>query len=242
MKEDYIIGGKTSGERSAEEYKQIMLQQLSVLRTITGTGNKSVLDVLSYMQKLASTNPVDRIAGMTYLVSTNKILAYYEKRTEEDAWTGLVDELHAQLRADMFFLYPKPGDGNARWRLSWNQAMDEALLPNEDELRDRAPWDNTYTGPCIEEGEVRGLGGEGELVVEGVSRPSKIVADHAYPIPWGSYTLMGGETPSMMFWVVGRYRKGMFEKVSVVRVLDNEEREALERSGVVKEKIEVGLW
>ncbi|KAK0437168.1 hypothetical protein EV421DRAFT_1075529 [Armillaria borealis] len=252
MKEDYIIGGKTGEERSEEEYKQIMLQQLSVLKTVTGTGNKSMLDVLVHMQKRVSTNAVDRIAGMAYLVSANRVPAYYEKRTEEDAWTALVDELHAQLRAEMFFLCPKPGDGNAKWRPSWRQAMDEALPSmdnSEDELREWVPWDNTYTGYCIEKCEVRGLatGGqhlrEGELAIEGVSRTFKIVANHQYPIPEeGSYTLMGSETPNMMFWVVGRRREGKFEKVSVFQVPDAEERVALERSGFVKEKVEVDLW
>lgn len=41
---------------------------------------------------------------MAYLLWANQIPAYYEKRTEEDAWVALVDELHTQPRTEMFFL------------------------------------------------------------------------------------------------------------------------------------------
>ncbi|KAK0477898.1 hypothetical protein IW261DRAFT_1420743 [Armillaria novae-zelandiae] len=77
--------------------------------------------------------------------------AYYEKRTREDAWTTLVDELHAQLRAEICFLCPRPGMG-MRGRGRRGGRLREALWPpgqNENELWEWLPWDNSYTRCCV---------------------------------------------------------------------------------------------
>lgn len=67
MKENCVIGGKTGDERIEERFTQIMSQQLLVLMTLTDLGNKSVLNVLAYMQKQVSTNAADAAPGRDVL-------------------------------------------------------------------------------------------------------------------------------------------------------------------------------
>ncbi len=70
---------------------------------------------------------------------------------------------------------------------------------------------------------------EGELVIKVANRAQrtlKIVADHTYPIPDGSYTLIGCDVKSSNdAWVVGQRREsdGKFDKLSVFRLADDEE-------------------
>ncbi len=89
----------------------------------------------------------------------------------------------------------------------------------------------------VESGDVRGLAvapkegihRQGELVFEdptGSSHTFKILADHTYLIPDGSYTLLGSNRwyTNWVYWVVGRLRDdGKFEKLSVFRSLNDEE-------------------
>ncbi len=136
------------------------------------------------------------------------------------------------------------GNGKKSWRPSWQQVMANKIV--EPDLS-RWPGQVTrvgdtdvdcYMGYRIESADVRSLGeipngGEprrGELVLKdatGAPHTLKVVADHAYPIPDGSYTLIccdaDGELP-IDIWVVGRLREdGTFEKFSVFSSADDEE-------------------
>lgn len=189
-----------------EEVQARMEKELSSLQNMYG----NVLGVLSEMQKRVSTNPVDKVAGLTYLLwSSGGIPAYHEMQSEEDAWTALVGVMHRCGRAQLFF-YPRPGDGNKGWRLSWRQVMTEVLPSDsvhlEKGVRRTEETDvNGYAGPCIEAGYVRGLAEgslegkhrQGDLVIKdhsGERHTFKVVADHQYPILEGLYTLPGNRT------------------------------------------------
>ena len=109
-----------------------------------------------------------------------------------------------------------------------------------------------YEGPCIEQGFVWGLNAGsaegvdrcgGELVVkdaDGMQYTFNICVTHQFPIPEGTYTLLGSFVPwypqeVTEFWVVGRslpYRR--FEKLSVIRIPDEGERKRLDQCGVVQ--------
>ncbi|PBK58444.1 hypothetical protein ARMSODRAFT_923585, partial [Armillaria solidipes] len=123
---DPIIGGETGDDGAMEEAVRTRIQkQLSLLQDLGG----NVVEKLSAMQKRVSTNPVDRIAGLAYLVTvpTIGVPAYYEAQTEEDAWSELVAVMMSWFRAQLFFSYPEPGSGSKVWRPSWTQVMNEAL-------------------------------------------------------------------------------------------------------------------
>ncbi|PBK58951.1 hypothetical protein ARMSODRAFT_851361, partial [Armillaria solidipes] len=115
---DPIIGGETGDDGIMEEAVRARIQkQLSLSQYLGG----NVVKKLSAMQKRVSTNLVDRIAGLTYLLDTESIPAYYEAQAEEDAWMALVAVMWDRLRGQLFFWYPKPGSGSKVWRPSWTQ-------------------------------------------------------------------------------------------------------------------------
>ncbi|KAK0451289.1 uncharacterized protein EV420DRAFT_710101 [Desarmillaria tabescens] len=115
-----IIGGVTDDK----ELRWRFQEQLSSLRRIHG--QHRVYEVLLQMQKRVSTNPVDKVAGMAYLLNSNSIPAYYGKQSEE-VWAALVNMTAQHTQGDLLFLYPKPGNGNKIWRPSWRQVMIEEL-------------------------------------------------------------------------------------------------------------------
>ncbi len=200
--------------------------------------NLQPFGALEEMQHRVSTNPVDKIAAIAILLWPHIIPAYNESQSLEDAWTALINTTSSRTRADLFFSYPEPGIGDAKWRPSWNQVMTTSL-PRHDipdfhsvgvERDSETNVDQCEKTCCIESGFVRGLaeGGalgtdrHGELLVEdscGIQHAFPIIATHQYPIPEDTYTLIGDEFSSYPWkgqWVVGRRLSDeRFEKLSV---------------------------
>ncbi|KAK0430370.1 hypothetical protein EV421DRAFT_1721619, partial [Armillaria borealis] len=104
-----VIGGDTGNEVLQVSFEE----KLSWL--YRKNGQHHVYDVLSQMQEQMLTNPVDKVAGMAYLLHSDSIPAYYGEQSEEDAWSLLVDVAAHQCQWDLLFLYPKPGDGTKAW-------------------------------------------------------------------------------------------------------------------------------
>lgn len=195
----------------------ILDTQLAPLQKMRRTG--FVFDILSKMQTRRSTKPVHRVAGLVYLFYSEYIPVYQPDQDLEDAWTTLCNVTQDWFRADLFFLYPQPGDGKKIWRPSWNQLMEtetETLRRVLDHHTIRVMgavkrgWDSgtavdQYRGPCIESCQVRGLGNiadasaqkkprRGTLCLEdgdGKTHTYKIFVNHTCPIPDDSYTLIG---------------------------------------------------
>ncbi len=256
-----LIGGDTDDDKIMEKEMRTRIEnQLSWLREnnrVNGLG-MPVFNALSEMQRRVSTNPVDKVAGLSYLLWTDELPTYHATQSQEEAWTALVDEMNITYRGHMFFLYPKAGNGSKCWRPSWKQAMTEALPPSHltggwvgfvrRTKENNADW---YDGPCIESGYIRGLAEvsperkrrQGELVVEDttdVKHTFKIVAAHRYPIPEGLYTLVGsnpcdhqGTLEERQCWVVGKILPGdMFKKVSVFMMDNTKEVKRLHDLGI----------
>ncbi|KAK0450959.1 hypothetical protein EV421DRAFT_1731970 [Armillaria borealis] len=191
-----------------------------------------------------STNPVDKVAGLAYLLYSKSLPAYSGTQSVEDAWTALVDTMFEGYRGDLFFLYPKPGDGINIWRPSWNQVMNDPLPSLDRDRRDEdVEWDEekevyrcSRAVRCIGRGYIRGLSvgdpqkqpRSGELEVKDAYMTPhifEIVAVHQHPIPDGSYTLLGGKR----YWVIGRRLRD---------VADKRERERLKRFGGARELLQ----
>ncbi len=229
------IGGDTGDDRFIKKEIRTMVEtRLSLLEMGVGEFIMPMFLALSEMRKRVSTNPLDRVAGLSYLVSTHGIPAYYATQSEEDAWNALVDEMNTRHRGQMFFLYPQLGNGNMFWRPSWKQAMAEAPpqlgggVNGWDGYVERTKEKDVdwCRGPCIESVYVRGLfhGSlernfrEGELTVEditGAKHTFKIVAYHQCPIPEGLYALVGSDPCccsqgfyERQCWVVGERLPG----------------------------------
>ncbi|KAK0447594.1 hypothetical protein EV421DRAFT_1926398 [Armillaria borealis] len=124
---------------------------------------------LARIQTRKSTKPVDRVAALVYLFYSEYIPIYKAKQRLEGAWTTLCNVTQDWFRTDLFFLYPKPGDGKKFWRPSWNQLMAETeretlrrvldhhtnrYMGEVKQGPDNFDW---YIGPYIESGEVRRL-------------------------------------------------------------------------------------
>ncbi|KAK0506499.1 hypothetical protein EDD18DRAFT_1342867 [Armillaria luteobubalina] len=214
----------------------------------------TVYGMLSAMQDRISTIPVDKVAGLAFSMWTTAIPAYYESQSLEDAWTALVNEMHAEVRGTLFFTYPEAGTGCEKWIPSWEQVTDKPLPKGTSFLRE-CPIvcrddDNWYEGFQIERGFVRGLAMEGkdrrgELVVEnadGIPHSFNILTGHHYPIPEDTYTLLGSDPfdpdsgrvrfPTQA-WVIGRRLSNKrFEKVSVLTMPDTDQLERLLELGL----------
>ncbi len=214
-----------------------------------------IFDMLEEMRHRASTNPVDKVAGMAFLLGSPTIPAYYESHSIEDAWAALMNTTDDTMRGAVFFLYPEPGNAGAKWRPSWDQLMTKPLpgdyMPVNDYYfthveRDWKANVDRCEALCIDKGFVRGLAVEGrqgtdrhgELLVEdthGMQHTFNIIATHAYLIPEDTYTLIGsGESfysssCQWVQWVVGRkLSDGSFGKLSVLRMADDVDRSTLE--------------
>ncbi|SJL13311.1 uncharacterized protein ARMOST_16751 [Armillaria ostoyae] len=255
-----IICGDTGDNKIMEEGTRTRIEtQLSSMRNSIMSGSSNTLDALSEMQKRVSTNPVDRIVGLAYLLSATQIPAYYEEQSEEDAWTSLVNVMPVRYQACLLFSYPESGSGNKIWRPSWKQVMSEMLPPSPcsefllgvyQTLGPQGTDEDGYNGSCIESGYVRGLAEgkqegkrrQGELVLQddvGQSHTFQIFADHQYPIPEGSYTLIGNSPVIMnqfqeQHWVVGQ-RQNLFKKVSIFTMPNLQEVKRLLDLGIAKE-------
>ncbi|KAK0462272.1 uncharacterized protein EV420DRAFT_1639479 [Desarmillaria tabescens] len=201
-----------------------------------------VFSILSHMRDRVSTKPRDRIAGLAYLLRPQIIPAYYEAQSEEDAWTALVNVIAHDYKAPMLFLYPEPGNGNERWRPSWDQVMNGSLPShNPYLLHDAVTWNretntNSYQAYFIRSALVRGLDREdkhgkprcGDFIVKdrfiGRDHSFKIVAAHQHRIAEGWYTIFSSENRGLhsedsRYWVCGRMRPGnTFEKQSVFQM------------------------
>ncbi len=236
--EDLIIGGKTGDDVMEQDVQMRFDKELMSLRKIRQAFcSINTVGVLSEMQNRVSTNPLDRVAGLVYLLQLDFIPIYEAEQSPADAWEILVDAMKPENRTELLVYYPEPGNGKKRWRPSWQQAMmnnvigDHILTWSLPQVsRTRNPDADLHTGYRIDSGDVRGLGEvrkdekprEGQLVVKdmtGASHAVRIVADHKYPIPDGSYTLIGLFFGRRSPWVVGRLREdGKFEKLSVFEI------------------------
>ncbi|KAK0220991.1 hypothetical protein EDD85DRAFT_892856 [Armillaria nabsnona] len=218
-------------------------------------GFRDIFCVLADMQSRVSTNPVDKVAGLAFLLFPITIPAYHESESLEAAWTALVNAMGPVMRACFLFLYPGVGLGCKKWRPTWEQVMTEPL-PADDRCpgfvkRDDETDEDWYEGACIEKGHVQGLaeGGDrsrcGELVIEGVdgmAHTFKILVTHQLPILEDTYTLIGsnrhyldGTLLHSQYWAFGRrLPEQRFEKYSVFRITGRDEIDRLDNLGVAR--------
>lgn len=83
--------------------------------------------MLEEMQHQVSTNPVDRIEAMAFLLASSTTPAYNKSQCLEDAWTALLTTSSVMTRGALFFWYPEPGNAGAKWRPCWDQVMKTPL-------------------------------------------------------------------------------------------------------------------
>ncbi|KAK0495305.1 hypothetical protein EDD18DRAFT_1394143, partial [Armillaria luteobubalina] len=82
-----------------------------------------VFEAPEKMQHRVSTNPIDKIAGLAFLMRSRSIPTYRDSDSPEDAWTALVNSMVKWRRGELFCMYPEPGNAGKKWRPSWEQVM-----------------------------------------------------------------------------------------------------------------------
>ncbi len=235
---------------AASSQKQLSEYTNKGVRNFQQTSNRArgsydLFRRLADMQKRVSTNPVDRVAGLTWLLSSYILPAYYESQSLEDAWTALVNSMSPWMRSGFLFLYPDAGLGCKKWRPAWKQVMTmplpDAYSYSGSVHHDDETDEDWCEGLCIEKGLIQGLdvgsaeGHDrcGELVVEDCNRIAhtfKVHVTHQCLIPKDVYTLLG---EAQTYWVIGRRLPGQkFEKVSVIKMDGFTEAGRLEDLGV----------
>ncbi|KAK0504505.1 hypothetical protein EDD18DRAFT_505469 [Armillaria luteobubalina] len=238
--DDAIIGGETGNYVMDKQVQRRFDEQMASLQR--KRLSRSILDLVSEMQRRESTKPLDKVAGLVYLLETKSIPIYDTEKSAAEAWDVLVDVMDPWFRGQLLLFYPEPGDGSKCWRPSWPQLMTyEAIAPGftgfpGNVWRENNPDADLYVGSNIQLGNVRGLSEvpkelkprQGELVLNddtGAPRTLTVVADHAYPIPDGVYTVIGwfSSTSGSQHWIIGQLTDdGMFKKLSVFRTVGNE--------------------
>ncbi|KAK0421706.1 hypothetical protein EV421DRAFT_1915732 [Armillaria borealis] len=206
--DDAIVGGEIEDNIMEKEVQRRFDLQLASLREIQRLS--LTFDILSEMQDQVSTKPLDKVAGLAYPLQTESIPIYDAEQSDADAWEALMDVMSSTRQAELLFHYPEPGNGKKCWQPSWEQVTTRKTISHfhwhgghveVDRMEDRNA--DRYKGFRIDSGYVQGLSEarkelkcrQGELVLKdviGIPYTVKILADHAYPIPNGFYTLICG--------------------------------------------------
>ncbi|KAK0447541.1 hypothetical protein EV421DRAFT_1706335, partial [Armillaria borealis] len=232
-----IVGGKTGNDIIDEEVQR----RFKRLRNIIQYG--TCLGLVSEMQHRVSTKPLDKVAGLVYLLKTDSIPIYDAEQSAADAWEVLMDVIQPMFREELLFFYPVRGDGTRCWRPSWEQVMTNKVIVDHFDwytsrvLRMEDADVDYYKGCLINSGYVRGLSAvqtelehrQGELVFKdatGVPHTFNIMVDHAYQIPDGFYTLIASNgNLDDKSWVAGRLREdGKFKKLLAFRSSPDQSR------------------
>ncbi|KAK0462277.1 uncharacterized protein EV420DRAFT_1240519, partial [Desarmillaria tabescens] len=122
-KDEPKIGGETGDDGMMDEEGLFKFKEkLGSLRQMRlGDFGESLFTILPHMQKRISTNPVDRVAGLVFLLYSDGIPKHDATQSEEDAWVALVNVLDVYRCGELFLLYPEPGTGKKHWRPTWEQ-------------------------------------------------------------------------------------------------------------------------
>ncbi|SJL06505.1 uncharacterized protein ARMOST_09844 [Armillaria ostoyae] len=149
------IGGDTGKDIMDKEVQGKFDEQLVLLREIRQWD--MTLEILSEMQNRVSTKPLDKVAGLAYVLRVDPIPIYDPRQLEANAWEVLVDAMLPGKHAELLFYYPHGP------RSDW--------LP-EEVSRTKDPDADWCCGYRIESGDVRGLA---EVPKEGKPRLGELV-------------------------------------------------------------------
>ncbi|KAK0230071.1 hypothetical protein IW262DRAFT_1261438, partial [Armillaria fumosa] len=115
--QDLIIGRETGRTVMEDKVQKCFNEQLASSQEIHDSD--STIDILSTIQDRVSTKPLDKVAGLVYLLWMKSIPIYDAEQSEEDAWKVLVDAMRPGTRAELLFYYPEPGSTDKSWWPSW---------------------------------------------------------------------------------------------------------------------------
>jgi len=109
--------------RQLQELIQPLTQLASDLETTHGC---SIIALTQEMNKRVASNPVDRIAGLSYLLHSPQLPVYSETEEEESAWLRCTEVLRDEMKLELLFNFPWPRDQRMHntipsWIPTWDQ-------------------------------------------------------------------------------------------------------------------------
>jgi len=143
-----IIGGWTpmSPKRRHRQNKQpqpeVERQFFRRLDSITIRGD--IIAILHNMRRRYSVNPVDKIAGLAYLLAAHQLPIYSPNEDTEHVWQRLLDVISVEERGVLLFIYPCAGEGPRISTPSWDQVLTGPELPGNDPSL--GPWARVSVG------------------------------------------------------------------------------------------------
>ena len=82
-----------------------------------------IYELAREMARRQSTQPVDKLSGLFYLLRTTKLPCYNEHKTSEDIWRESFHLLPLERRAEILFDFPYRGS-DEQWFPTWTQVLD----------------------------------------------------------------------------------------------------------------------
>ncbi len=96
------------------------------LQSMHETKSYQVFKPLDEMRKRVSTNPVDKIAGLAFMVASRQIPAYHESQPLEEAWDSTCEINGSGLSGGVVFLCAEPGNAGKKMVAIMGPGYDEA--------------------------------------------------------------------------------------------------------------------
>jgi len=242
-----LLGGKTSYPLDDSRDENAFFLQIQSIKE-----DCSFIGHLRSMRLRSFTNPIDKIAGLAFLIRVHYLPTYQLDTHLEFAWHSLIEQAGPSDLAILLFGYPAPGNGIRICIPSWDQILNgEAFLNSGIGLAESIPSDlafksgdslrisGGYLEGCTLHGFAKsdhhGKRRDGDFRdSEGHTYKAFTPSWHQQPIPdGGGYVLI--PDINYRYWIVGRKERGgdiIIRKVSILRTPvfqagSGEERERL---------------
>ena len=120
----WLPGGLTGAELDADA----PLEVFGVLEiALRGLHREELFRLVNDICARCSSTPIDKIAGLGYLLQCPTLPVYDEDTTAERAWSLLVRHLHPRVRIELLSAFPEPGPQG--WCPSWEQLSRRPFIP-----------------------------------------------------------------------------------------------------------------
>ncbi|KAF7798590.1 hypothetical protein EIP86_009812 [Pleurotus ostreatoroseus] len=218
-----------------------------------------IFSVLKRMRPRHAESEMDKIAGLAYMLKSPHLPAYICDQDLEEAWIGLVNNMNAPYRAELFLLFSDRGAKRYAWLPCWEQIKTATKLPRpgqqgvsrkDGEYVSYRDGSYQFTGLRIKGCRIEGLGEkdpkgdcrQGSMLVrdgEGVEQRISVMAHHQTKIRdthHHDYVLLG--TNDCHYWVVGKeVEPGKFDKISVLRVESQDDQARIKKRSLVRRRV-----
>ena len=118
-----VAGGlcPTSFKKKEQEQWKRFLDAMYDLFQMTSDTSYDLFKLIDNIQIRESSNSIDRIHGLVYLLGCTTLPIYDEDLTEEDVWGAIIERMTPTQRTSLLIGWGSRGDELYDWRPSWSQ-------------------------------------------------------------------------------------------------------------------------